>query len=106
MFEKTSHKINNIVCPDSLFSSFYLVELTQVMRQKNDQSFAELLCRVRAGNTTPSGIAVLQSRSSASTSSEPSFTIHTCTANDKVKKHNISILKYNYESKDLLCTIH
>ena len=42
---------------------FLMFELTEIMRQKEDHTFAELLNRVREGNQTEDDIALLKSRS-------------------------------------------
>ena len=42
--------------------TFQLHELDEIMRQKNDQQFAELLCRVRIGECTNEDIEILRSR--------------------------------------------
>ena len=47
-------------------NNFQLFELTQIMRQNNDRSLAELLGRLRVGMHTPDDIAVLKSRTVAS----------------------------------------
>ena len=41
---------------------FVMVELDEIMRQKDDKTFAELLCRVRVSDHTESDIALLKSR--------------------------------------------
>ena len=42
---------------------FTLFELTEIMRQKDDKEFAELLNRLREGNHTQNDIEVLKERS-------------------------------------------
>ena len=41
---------------------FEMVELDEIMRQKGDSAFAELLCTVRTASCTDEDIAVLESR--------------------------------------------
>ena len=41
---------------------FKLIELDQIMRQRGDCTFAELLCRVRTNDCTPEDIDILKSR--------------------------------------------
>lgn len=41
---------------------FQMVELDEVMRQRGDSAFAELLCRVRTNSCTPPDIDILKSR--------------------------------------------
>ena len=42
--------------------NFLMVELTEVMRQKGDSAFSELLCRVRTNSCTADDVKVLKSR--------------------------------------------
>ena len=42
---------------------FKMIELTEIMRQKNDQAFTELLNRVRTASQTKDDIKIIQSRS-------------------------------------------
>ena len=42
---------------------FKMIELTEIMRQKNDQAFTELLNRVRTASETDDDIKIIQSRS-------------------------------------------
>ena len=48
-----------------------MVELTEIMRQKNDQAFTELLNRVRTATQTEDDIRIIQSRSI--TPSDPNY---------------------------------
>ena len=41
---------------------FEMIELTEIMRQRGDNTFAEMLCRVRTANCTPADIEMLKSR--------------------------------------------
>ena len=41
---------------------FQLIELDEVMRQRGDHTFSELLCRVRTNNSTSADIDILKSR--------------------------------------------
>lgn len=58
------HVRNSVAALDgSLWKDhFRFHELTEVMRQKDDQEFAELLCRVRVGAHTKNDIELLRSR--------------------------------------------
>lgn len=42
--------------------AFKMIELTEIMRQKDDQCFAELLNRIRVGKHTKEDISTIQSR--------------------------------------------
>ena len=92
IFQHSSHKMNHIVCPDTLFSTFDLLELEKVMRQKDDQEFAQMLCRIREGKTSPSDIAVLQEQSAHSAPPRMAQVTHTFATNKKVKAHNTKVL--------------
>ena len=53
---------------------FKMIELTEIMRQKNDQAFTELLNRVRTASQTDNDIKIIQSRSiSPSDANYPSY---------------------------------
>jgi len=56
--------INNISCVGVHLwrDLFHVVELKEIMRQKDDLSFAQLLNRVRLGHQTDADIALLNSR--------------------------------------------
>ena len=41
---------------------FKMIELTEIMRQRNDQAFTELLNRVRTASQTDDDIKIIQSR--------------------------------------------
>ena len=41
---------------------FEMIELTEIMRQRGDTTFTELLCRVRLGECTPGDLDILKSR--------------------------------------------
>ena len=41
---------------------FLMLELTEVMRQRGDSAFSELLCRVRTNSCTADDIEILKSR--------------------------------------------
>ena len=56
---------------------FKMIELTEIMRQKNDQAFTELLNRVRTASQTDNDIKIIQSRSISP--SDPQLSIR-CTS--------------------------
>ena len=49
--------------PNLWQTHFTMFELTEIMRQKEDAPFAELLNRIREGNHTEEDLTVLKSRS-------------------------------------------
>jgi hypothetical protein len=70
----------------SLWSHFQLIELTEIMRQRNDRSFAEMLNRVRKNEQTDSDIQLLKEREV--TGSYPEDILHVFAANKDVDSHN------------------
>ena len=64
---------------------FKVVELCEIMRQKDDISFAELLNRVRTGQQTDEDITLLQFRE---TSAPPEDILHVFTTNASVDQYN------------------
>ncbi|KAJ8333994.1 hypothetical protein SKAU_G00413130 [Synaphobranchus kaupii] len=71
-----------------------MMELTENMRQRDDQEFAQLLMRVRTASCTESDVALLQSRVvSKSNPSYPAKALHVFTTNKEVDKHNENHLK-------------
>ena len=68
---------------------FCLAELDEIMRQKNDQSFAELLCRVRTGQSTDEDIETLKSREiDVNDPNYPGDILHVFAYNLAVNSHN------------------
>ena len=68
---------------------FKMIELNKIMRQKNDQTFIELLNRVRTATQTEDDINIIQSRSiSPSDPNYPSDALHIWAENAPVDKHN------------------
>lgn len=92
VFKQPSKTFNSIVCPDTLFSRFVLLELTKVMRQRDDQDFAEMLCRIRNGQVSPKDINVLQEKSRQPPPAPISSVVHTFATNKKVRAHNNQVL--------------
>ena len=73
---------------------FSVYELTEIMRQKDDHTFAELLNRVREGNQTEEEIALLKTRSvSRDTERYESLkdALHLFPCNEDVDDHNDSV---------------
>ena len=68
---------------------FHLFELDEIMRQKDDTSFAELLCRVRTGDCTDEDIDILKSREiDVKDPNYPENVLHVFAYNNAVANHN------------------
>ena len=66
-----------------------MIELNEIMRQKNDQAFIELLSTIRTATQTGANIKIIQSRSIApSDPNYPSDALHIWAENAPVDKHN------------------
>ena len=76
----------------SLWENFQYKELTQIMRQKEDIAFAEMLNRVRTQCHTKADIDMLQERVQA-VPSVSEQALHVFTRNKDVDDHNSSQLK-------------
>ena len=74
---------------------FELYELTIVMRQKDDATFASTLNRIREANHTSDDVSLLSSRviQSSVTTTYPNDAIHLFTSNSLVEKHNEQIMQ-------------
>ena len=73
---------------------FEILELDEIMRQRGDNAFAELLCRVRTASYTKDDIAVLESRVVSPDSHDyPSEALHVYKLNADVDEHNDSMLR-------------
>ena len=73
---------------------FQLHELDEVMRQKDDQTFAEMLCRIRVGKQTENDIEVLKSRViSPDDENYPEDALHVYALNRDVDERNETKLK-------------
>ena len=62
-----------------------MIELIQIMRQKNDQAFIELLNRVRTATQTEDDMKIIQSPDDPS---YPSDALHIWAENAPVNEHN------------------
>ena len=72
---------------------FIMHELTQVMRQKDDLAFSELLCHVRTNSCTADDVKVLKSREIATdTANYPTQALHVYRLNADVDKRNSDML--------------
>ena len=73
---------------------FELMELDEIMRQRGDSAFAELLCRVRTASCTSDDIAVLESRVVSPDSPDyPTEALHVYKLNADVDEHNGRMLR-------------
>ena len=78
---------------DELWKIFRLVELTEVMRQKGDTSFIDLLNQIRVGHIDESSEMMIQSRYIDSEDSNyPRQALHIFAENALVSTHNDSML--------------
>ncbi|KAJ8050134.1 ATP-dependent DNA helicase PIF1 [Holothuria leucospilota] len=68
-------------------SNFTAYELTEIMRQKDDEAFAQLLNRLREGNQTSHDLATLAARQFTS-DKVPVEATHLFQTNDQVNAHN------------------
>ena len=68
---------------------FQLVELDEIMRQRGDSTFAELLCRVRTNDCTPKDLDILKSRIiTADSPNYPTHVLHVYRLNDYANDRN------------------
>ena len=66
-----------------------MIELDEIMRQRGDSDFAELLCRVRTASCTHADHAVLESRVVSPDSAEyPTEALHVYRVNADVDECN------------------
>ena len=86
---------------------FQVIELTDIVRQKNDQHFASLLNRVRVGKHTMEDIKTLKQREIKSSSPDyPKLAPHIFALNAEKDEHNKEILDtlpgpiYTFKARD------
>ncbi|XP_028414140.1 uncharacterized protein LOC114537203 [Dendronephthya gigantea] len=86
VFDTYRNNIYNLCHP---WRVFQMIELVEIMRQRNDKAFIELLNRIRTANQTEDDIKVIQSRSvSPDDPNYPSHALHIWAENSPVNKHN------------------
>ena len=80
---------------------FQTVELTEIMRQKDDALFCQLLCRIRTATHTEEDIAMLKSREETPDAPNyPNDALYVYRLNVDVDKHNQEMLNvFALESK-------
>ena len=72
---------------------FLMLELTEVMRQRGDSAFSELLCRARTNSCTPDDIRTLKSREiPVDTADYPTQALHVYRINADVDTRNTVML--------------
>ncbi|XP_062618879.1 uncharacterized protein LOC134280486 [Saccostrea cucullata] len=72
---------------------FRLYELTEIVRQKGDPQFAEVLSRVRTGETFDEDILMLKDLQDTDTSAFPKDAVHLYMTNSQVDEYNIQKLQ-------------
>ena len=72
---------------------FKMAELTQIMRQKDDLAFTQLLNRVRTASHTDDDIRCIQSRTTPGDENYPSDALHIFAENAPVDEYNIDRLQ-------------
>ena len=84
---------------DPLWYQFQLAELTQIMRQKDDAVFAQLLNRVRTATCSKGDIALLKSREiSPDMQNYPMDILHVYSTHKLVNEHNSKMLSKIHET--------
>ena len=90
VFENYKNDTFNLCHP---WNAFKMIELTEIMRQKDDQPFTELLNRFRTGTQTEADIQCIQSRSiTYSDSNYPHDALHIWAENKPVDECNATRL--------------
>jgi hypothetical protein len=83
-------------------SKFVIHELTEIMRQKDDQTFAQIMNRLREGNHTPEDMNVLKTRLMPSCDiTEPGYPRekpHMFLTREKVRSHNSFLFDNKHNS--------
>ncbi len=97
------------LAPNVWQDNFKLFELTDIMRQREDRAFAELLNRMREGFQTNEDIAMLKSRIiSISHPNYPVLSTHIMYYNKDVQQHNDCVYtaavgeKITFEAVDIV----
>ena len=96
------------LAPNLWQTYFTMFELTEIMRQKNDTPFAELLNRIREGRQTEEDLQVLSSRSITSDSAvyqELRHVLHLFPCNFSVDAHNMDVYDKSISEKaEIMCS--
>ncbi|CAG2189230.1 unnamed protein product [Mytilus edulis] len=74
--------------------NFQLIELQEIMRQKDEKQFAETLNRIRTSNHTDDDVQLIKSREIQNTSTiYPTTALHIFAFNKDVDSHNIEMIQ-------------
>ncbi len=94
VFDQVSDMYARLHRSGSLWTDeFSMVELDEIMRQRGDQQFAQLLCRVRKAECTEEDFDLLKSRALEDSDPEyPRDSLHVYRFNKDVDQYNISKL--------------
>ena len=94
VFDQVSDMYARLHKSGSLWTDeFVMVELDEIMRQRGDQQFAQLLCRVRKAECTDEDLDLLKSRALEDSDQEyPHDSLHVYRLNKDVDCYNISKL--------------
>ena len=94
LFRKVSDCYAQLYHSGSLWvDEFKMLELTEIMRQRGDSAFCELLCRVRTNDCTQADIEVLKSREiKPDMPNYPTQALHVYRLNADVDKHSSRFL--------------
>lgn len=101
IFNNTNHGYGDLAT--NIWNEYFtLFELTEIMRQKDDKEFAELLNRLREGNHTQNDIEVLKERILKIRPGQENYPInmtHLFSTNAQVNNHNNTIYQASHTDK-------
>ena len=101
IFNNTNHGYGDLAT--NIWNEYFtLFELTEIMRQKDDKEFAELLNRLREGNHTQNDIEVLKERILKIRTGQENYPInitHLFSTNAQVNNHNNTIYQASHTDK-------
>ena len=101
IFNNTNHGYGHLAT--NIWNEYFtLFELTEIMRQKDDKEFAELLNRLREGNHTQNDIEVLKERILKIRPGQENYPInmtHLFSTNAQVNNHNNTIYQASHTDK-------
>ena len=101
IFNGTNHGYGDLAT--NIWNEYFtLFELAEIMRQKDDKEFAELLNRLREGNHTQNDIEVLKERILKIRPGQENYPInmtHLFSTNAQVNNHNNTIYQASHTDK-------
>ena len=101
IFNNTNHGYSDLAT--NIWNEYFtLFELTEIMRQKDDKEFTELLNRLREGNHTQNDIEVLKERILKIRPGQENYPInmtHLFSTNAQVNNHNNTIYQASHTDK-------